>query len=58
MLNLNILEKTAESTHIMSSGLSTLHAIPKTERLYLSLKSFATSDFNINQSRDSVFVFA
>ena len=42
---------TAESTHIMSRGLSTDHAMPKTLRRYLSLKSLVTRDVMVNQLR-------
>ena len=49
--NLKNVLKTADSTHIISRGLSTDHSTPKTLLRYLSLKSLDTSEVRINQLR-------
>ena len=44
---------TAAMTHIIRSGLRTLHATPRMLRRYLSLKSFDTSCWTMKRSRCS-----
>ena len=49
--NFSTLVKTAARTHIISNGLSTDQATPKTLRRYLSLKSLETREDIVNQFR-------